>query len=181
MQQRQHKDPVERLVSAYETMLERVHNAADTAERKTLPWLRETLGDARERAVELGELTREEADKVSRYVERDVREAAGFIADTGQEFRDWWAFDKALIQDRLLEMLSGMADATSRALQDIAERAREASTYRSGEISAPGTLRCVACGHLLRLERAAEIPVCPDCQGKVFKRSVSSASETAQS
>ena len=48
------KDPVDRLVSAYESMLERVHEAADNAEKKTLPWLRESLAGAREKAVERG-------------------------------------------------------------------------------------------------------------------------------
>lgn len=165
------KDPVERLVGAYETMLERVHEAADSAERKTVPWLRETLAGARERAVELGELTREEADKVSSYVERDIHDAARFIADSGQEFRDWLAFDMSLIQDRFLDMMAGMADQTSRALQDIAERAREASTYHTGEITAPGVLECSACGEQLHFDRTGHIPPCPKCNGTVFRRS----------
>ena len=76
------KDPVDRLVNAYEAMLQRVHESADQAESKTLPWLRETLSTARERAVELEELTREEADRISAYVERDRHDAARFIADT---------------------------------------------------------------------------------------------------
>ena len=60
------RDPVDRMVAAYESMLERVHEAADTAEKKTVPWLREALANARDKAVELEELTREEADRVSR-------------------------------------------------------------------------------------------------------------------
>ena len=52
------RDPVDRLVDAYEAMLERVHEAADNAEKKTVPWMREALADARDKAVELEELTR---------------------------------------------------------------------------------------------------------------------------
>ena len=37
------KDAVDRLVAAYESMLERVHDAADTAEQKSVPWLREAV------------------------------------------------------------------------------------------------------------------------------------------
>lgn len=163
-------DPVERLVAAYEKMLGRVHEATETADQKGVPWLREALADAREKAVELEELTREEADKISRYVERDLRDAAEYLVDSGQEFRDWLAFDMSLIQDRFLEMFAGMADHTSRALREIAERARDASTYHTGEITAPGVLECTGCGELLHFEKTARIPPCPKCQQTRFQR-----------
>ena len=172
-------DPVDRLVSAYEAMLERVHEAADTAESKTVPWLREALANARERAVELEELTREEAEKISRYVERDLHEAASFLADTGQEFRDWLSFDWQLMQNRMLDMFAGMADQTSTALKDIAERAREASLYRTGEIAAPGVLECAECGELLHFKKTGHIPPCPKCQATVFRRKSGSSNEEA--
>jgi hypothetical protein len=165
-------DPVDRMVSAYEDMLQRVHEAADTAEQKTLPWLREALADAREKAVEFQELTREEADKVSRYVERDLQDAAGFLAETGQELRDWFAFDWQLMQNRMLDMFAGMADQTSQALKGFADQAREASLYHSGEVAAPGTLRCLACGTEQALESTGRIPACPKCGATRFERVV---------
>lgn len=164
------KEAVDRLVAAYETMLERVHETAERAEQKTVPWLRETLHQARDRAVELGELTREEADRVASYLERDIKDAAHFIADTGQEFRDWLRFDARVIGDRVLEMLGGMADKTAQALKEIAERAREATTYHTGEITGPGVLECTACGEHLHFEKTSRIPPCPKCKGTEFRR-----------
>lgn len=163
-------DPIDRLIKGYETMLERVHETADVGQRKGAPWLREALAGAREKAVELEELTREEAERISRYVERDIQDAAAFIADTGQEFRDWLAFDMSLIQDRFREMLAGMADQTSQALAEIAERARRASIYKTGEIAAPGTLECTGCGELLHFDKTGHIPPCPKCHGTEFRR-----------
>lgn len=170
MNDKPQKDPVDRLVDAYETMLERVHDAADQAEDKGVPWLRETLDNARDRAVELEELTREEADKISHYVERDIHDAAGFIADTGQEFRDWLRFDIQLIQDRVLDMMAGMADQTGAALKEIADRAREASRYHTGEITSPGTLECMACGASMHFKKTGHIPPCPKCSATDFRR-----------
>ena len=164
------KDPFDRMIDAYETMIERVHEAAESVEKQTGPWLRGAVGDARERAVELGELTREEADRVSRYVERDIKEAASFIADTGQEFRDWVNFDWQLMQNRMLDMFAGMADQTSMALQELADRAREASTYHTGEITSPGVLVCMDCGEELHFEKTGHIPPCPKCTGTDFQR-----------
>ena len=170
MSDKSKQDPVDRLVTAYEDMLQRVHEAAVTAESKTVPWLREALANARERAVELDELTREEADRISRYVERDLRDAAGFLAETGQEFRDWVSFDWRLMQDRMLEMFAGMADQTGQALRGFADQAREASQYHTGEITAPGRLECIACGESLHFKRTGHIPPCPKCQGTAFRR-----------
>lgn len=163
-------DAVERLVSAYEAMLEHVHNVVETAEKKTVPLLRETLQDAREKAVELGELTREEAEKVSQYVERDMHDAAEFIAETGQEFRDWFQFDWQVINQRLMEMFAGVADQTSLAFRDLAERARQASLYHSEEITGPGSLTCTRCGEVMHFSHVSRIPPCPGCHGTEFNR-----------
>jgi putative NIF3 family GTP cyclohydrolase 1 type 2 len=164
------RDTVDRLVDAYEAMLERVHDAADNAEKKTVPWMREALADARDKAVEFEELTREEAEKVSRYVERDLHDAATFIAETGQEFRDWVSFDWQLMQNRMLEMFAGMADQTGAALKGFAEQARQASLYRTGEITAPGVLECTECGEELHFEKTGHIPPCPKCNATRFQR-----------
>ena len=69
-------DPVDRLVGAYERMLERVNGALKHAEKTTVPTLRHALEQAREKAVELEEITREEAERVADYLERDMHDAA---------------------------------------------------------------------------------------------------------
>lgn len=164
------KDPIDRLVAAYERMLERVHESADVAEQKTLPWLRETLAEARERAVELGELSREEAERVATYVERDIHDAASFIVESGRAIHDWWDLDVAYLRDSVMSAFASMADHTSEALREIAERARAASEYHTGEITAPGVLECASCGELLHFKQTGHIPPCPKCQHTVFKR-----------
>lgn len=165
-----HKDPADRLVDAYDAMLERVHLAAETAEKRTIPWLRDALEDAREKAVELNELTREEADKVSQYIERDLHEAADFVAETGQELKDWLRYDMALIQDQMLNMFSNMVDHTSEALKNFADQAHQASIYRTGEVASPGVLKCSECGEELHFKKTGRIPPCPKCHATQFQR-----------
>ena len=163
-------DGVERMVKAYETMLERMHELLDKTERRTVPLLREAVTEARERAVELGELTREEAEKVSRYLERDMHDAANFLADTGQELREWFNFDLKLINQRLLDVFANVADQTSLAFRELAEQARQASLYRAEEITGPGTLVCTQCGEQVHFRHVSRIPPCPRCHGKEFSR-----------
>ena len=162
------RDPVDRMVEAYESMLQRVHDLFTDEEGNNT--LVEALAEAREKAVELGELTREEAEKLSVYVQRDIQDAAEYIADTGQELRDWFLFDWKLIEDRMFRMLAGVADQTSLQLKELARQAREASLYRTGEVTGPGTLVCVGCGKEIQFKKTGRIPPCSACSGTSFNR-----------
>jgi hypothetical protein len=170
MSDKEERDPVERLVDAYENMLERVDEMLGRAEKNALPTLKRSIEHAREKAVEMNELTREEAEKVAAYVERDMKDAAHFLTRTGEEFRDWFRFDIQLIENRLMEMFATVADRTRVELESLAERAREASLYHTGEITGPGTLVCTKCGKELHFHKAGHIPPCPKCHATEYQR-----------
>ncbi len=164
------KDPLDRMVAAYENMLQRVDELLGKAEETALPTLKNGLDHAREKAVELNELTREEAEKVASYVERDLHDAATFLHKTGDEFKDWLRFDLELIENRLLDMFAKVADKTSLELGRFAEQAREASLYHTGEITGPGTLVCSECGKEMHFHKTGHIPPCAGCRGTSFAR-----------
>jgi hypothetical protein len=166
------RDPIDRMVGAYETMLERVNEAMDVAEHKTVPAVRHALERARETAVELGELTREEAERVAGYLERDVTDAARYLADSGEELRSWLRFDLHLLEERLFDLFARAADQTSLQLHRWAEEARRASVYRTGEVTGPGSLKCTGCGREMHFSRPGHIPPCPACHGAEFKRPI---------
>lgn len=144
-----------------------------------MPAFREILEKVRDSMVELGELTREEATKVAHYVERDVKDAAAYIADTGEDLRKWWRFDLNLIEQRMLELFTSVADQTSVQLQNWAAQARRASAYHTGEVSGPGTLICDACGAEIHMHKAGRIPPCPKCHATTFKRPSEGETSTA--
>lgn len=160
----------EELTKAYERMLGQVHEALEYAEEQTEPRLRRLLDEMRDRAVEWGELTREEADRVAGYLERDLHDAANYLAQTGEDLRAWWRFDLAQVEERLMEMFTSVADQTRLQWEQWAEQVWVASHYRSGEISGLGTLRCASCGEDLSFPQPGEIPPCPKCGGTLFER-----------
>jgi len=162
--------PNDRLVDAYERMLGRTQEQIEQAQKETVPVLRELLDRVKENMVELGELTREEATKVAEYVERDIHDAAAYIAETGEDLRKWWRFDLELIEQRILDAFSRVADQTSLQLSTWAERARRASLYEAGEVAGPGTLVCTGCGSMLTMPRTGRIPPCAKCGGTSFQR-----------
>jgi polyhydroxyalkanoate synthesis regulator phasin len=159
----------DRLVKAYEQMLERVRDTLHEAEEAT-PKLRAMLDKARDHMVELGELTREEAQKISGYLERDIEDASQYLAETGEDLRAWWRFDLELIEQRMLDAFTSVADQTSLQLKQWSDRARQASLYQAGQITGPGTLACDRCGAETRFTRAGRIPPCADCGGLSFRR-----------
>ncbi len=163
-------DAGDRLVDAYEKMLKRTHDWIEQTQKESAPRFREMLGKVRDQMVELGELTREEANKVSEYIERDIKDAAHYIAETGEDLRDWWRFDLELMEQRMLDMFARVADQTSLNLAQWAESARLLSLYQAGEVTGPGTLICDQCGAETHLIKAGRIPPCADCGGTLFRR-----------
>ncbi|QIK37551.1 zinc ribbon-containing protein [Caldichromatium japonicum] len=166
----EHKDPNDRLVAAYERMLNWTHEVIDKAQQESAPRLREALDHAREQMIELGELTREEAQRISDYIQRDIEDAARYIAETGQDLRDWWRFDLELMERRMFEMFKLVADQTSLQWAQWAEAARRMSLYQAGEITGPGTLVCDRCGTEIHFVKAGRIPACAECGGLAFRR-----------
>lgn len=162
--------PIDRLTEAYEAMLQRVHEVVEDIEHTGSDRLRQALDQAREKAVELDELSREEAQRIGDYLARDLKDAARFVADTGADFRDWLRFDLQQVGDRMFEAFASVADKTRVELGQWSQWASEASQYRTGEITGPGTLACTACGKQLHFHKAGHIPPCPGCGATRFQR-----------
>jgi polyhydroxyalkanoate synthesis regulator phasin len=161
------KESTDRLVEAYEKMVHQLHEGVEHLEKQTLPNLRDRLAAVREKMVELGELSREEAEKVSGYLQRDLEDAAHFIAETNEEFRQWLRFDVELIEDRLLNSLAKVADQTSLQLKAWADRARR-TPYHTGEVTGPGSLACIACGRYWHYTKTGTLRLAPIAKPRNF-------------
>jgi len=165
--------PFDRLAAAYDRILQEVHDAIASAKENSLPGLKDYISDAREKMIELGELTREEAEKVSGYVERDMKDAANYLLETGEQLSAWWRFDVQQVENRMLEMFTSVADQTKLELEKLAQRAKRASgatLYHTGEVTGPGTLVCTSCGKEMHFRKTGHIPPCSGCKGTDFKR-----------
>lgn len=166
----QHPTPTERLISAYNRMMERIQELMEDTEDKAIPTLEEGVKQAGNKAVELGELTREEAEKIGGWIKRDMEEASLYIASGGREFADWLKFDIEQVESRLLDVLFSVADRTKLELEAF-ERSIEANNvYKAGEITGAGVLECKACGEQMRFYETTTIPPCAKCKGTKFMR-----------
>lgn len=164
----------DKLVAGYHTMMQRIKDALPQAREKTL---REHIDKAQEKAVTLGELSPEEAQKIGHYLHRDLKDAAYYTGDNQQALADWMRFDLQLIEERFLEMFSLMVDHTQIELHNLAERARQAIEWNSGEITGPGSLYCANCGKAVHFHQPDYIPPCPNCGARLFKRYLDESEE----
>lgn len=160
----------DKLVGAYKTMLDRIRTTLSHAEADAIPSLEHNLETAKEKATELNELTREEAERIGDYLRRDIEDAAHFLTASGKALRDWARFDMELVEDKFLDAFSGMVDQTRLELDWLERQANRYGTWHSGEVIGIGTLRCQACGEELHFHAPGHIPPCPACHGSVFKR-----------
>jgi len=160
----------DKLLQAYDTMLERLHTAVEQVETKTLPSIEEQLKHAQEKAIELGELTRDEAEKVAEYVQRDVDDISIYLEETKAEFSDWLSFESTLLESKIGDWLNLVADKTKLEWDKIKLQAVKSQLYHSGEITGSGTLECIACGQTLHFKKTGHIPPCPKCHKTEFKR-----------
>lgn len=164
------EDFEKKLIAAYDKMMERVNGFLDDAEQQAMPALQRNIDKAKQRAVELRELTSEEAEKVGAYLKRDLHEAADYLENTGKEFSSWFTFDLHLVEERMFDFFASAADKTRLELNRLASQARKAQEYHTGEIAAIGTLVCKDCGCEMHFKKTSRIPPCPKCHKTVFKR-----------
>jgi len=161
--------PSEGLGEAYEKLLLFTVKEARLLKEKTGPALHKLIDVSRNKISELGELSEEETEKVSDYLKRDLEEAAGYMAETGHDFKKWLALETEIAEDYLLEYFKEAADQTTVELSKL-KLAAENAEYHTGELTGPGVLICDACGEQLHFQKAGHIPPCAKCHGTHFHR-----------
>ena len=165
-----HNDPIDTLGAAYEKMFERAAENMHTAEVKTGSLLHKAVDEAKDKAVELEELSKDDAAKVSGWLKRDLDDALSYLSETGHELKDWLGFEKTLLENTTLDLLLKAADKTTVKSLLMKENVRQAFIYKTGEITSAGTLICDQCGEILHFYKAGKIPSCPSCHATTFRR-----------
>jgi hypothetical protein len=165
------EDRKERLAQAYDHMLEGVRDWIQELEDATVPAIEKALDNAREKTMELNELTREEADKVGEYLRRDLLHLGEHLDEKkDDDLRSWFRMDLELIETKLADLFSSVADRTTVELERLREIASLSEFWSTGEITGPGILECTACGEQLHFSKTGHIPPCPKCHATNFKR-----------
>lgn len=160
----------QKLTQAYEKMLHRTKTAYEDFNENTRPKIHEHIQEAKQKAVELGELTEEEAQQIADYLQRDLHDAAVYLVEFKQSLSDWLYFDWKLAESNLWKSFSKLADQTALELYEFKQQIRPKTEYKTGEVFGVGTVKCVDCEQLLHFRETSHIPPCPNCKGDSFVR-----------
>jgi len=172
MNKKKYDDPLDALGEAYEKLYE--HTAANIHKLKDFSDndLQQIIDEARDKAVELDELTEVDASKLTQWLKRDLGDALSYLSKSGHEIKDWLGFESSLLENELFYMFLETADKTTVELEQFKDNAIHPE-YHTGEITGPGTLSCNECGEKLHFYQIGKIPPCPKCHATVFHRSTS--------
>ena len=163
----------EKLVAAFEHMVENVADSVRDAEAALEPTIEEMVHNAKVLARDLYALTQEEAETLAATLKRDLHKANQILNREQRELKDWFSFDLELLEDRFIDLVANAADKAWLDFRAFEQANRHLELYTSGEICNAGAFRCDACGEIVRLERTAPLPQCPACGGDQFHRQTS--------
>jgi len=167
------EDPLDTLGDVYEKLYENIVKDLRESKEKTTEAFHKIIDEARDKAVELGELSSDDATRLADYLRRDLSEAINSISETGRELKDWLGFETALLETEILDRLLDIADPTTVELFKLKLESQSTPAWHTGEITGPGTLVCDNCGEKIHFYRAGKIPPCPKCHETSFHREIS--------
>ena len=160
----------EKLVAAFEHMVENVSESVHKAEEALAPSIDEMVHNAQQLARDVYTLTQEEAESLGATLKRDMQKANEVMNQQSKELKDWFSFDLTLVEDRFIDMIARAADKAWLDFRAFENEDHQASLYRSGEVCNAGSFSCNKCGEIIRLPATGQITACPACQHEKFYR-----------
>ena len=163
----------EKLIKAFDHMVEEVNQSIHKAEDALKPGVEEMVNNAQKLARDLYTLTQEESESLANTLKRDLHKANKAMNQQGKELKDWLSFDLTLVEDQFIDLIAKAADKTWLDFRAFESEDHQASIYHTGEICSAGTLSCNNCGKHVHFKKTSHIPPCADCHHTEFFRVVS--------
>ncbi|KEF31561.1 MAG: metalloendopeptidase [Gammaproteobacteria bacterium] len=159
-------------LEVYNRMLEKVQAGLKAAPEATLKTLEDEIVQAVEFEYELEEMTREEADLLGAYVQRDMEHLLHFVDETGEGLAEWLQLDISLLEHQLADQLLSVADRTLVDNLELRQKLanEDAGHYISGEVATAGMFRCLNCSHMLCLTATSHLEPCEACGSHYYER-----------
>jgi len=126
------------------------------------------LESARIQLTAAGDFGVEQGQELKRYLARDLDQTITKAQHWGNEARD--GFHSSRLGVDALASLVSILDLTSNALSSLSSKAKDALSYRSGELASAGTLSCQSCGQEVQLKTTGDVPFCPKCNATLFRK-----------
>ncbi|MFC1542337.1 NADP-dependent isocitrate dehydrogenase [Pseudomonadota bacterium] len=150
----------------YDEMAAKFKELFEAGAEKSSEYAHIAMEKAREQLTAAGKVSEEQGKKLKEFLERDFSHMADTVRDEAKI-----KLNPSRLGTGALASLSSLLEMAGSALTSAASKAKESLSCRSGEITAAGTLTCVACGHEMHFKKTGRIPPCPKCHKTEFKKS----------
>ncbi|MCM0612716.1 zinc ribbon-containing protein [Marinobacter sediminum] len=159
-------------LEAYDRMLQRVRGRLNELQESSLEILETEVQNAVEFEYELEEMTRDEADLLGAYLERDLEHLLHFVEETGEGLKEWLQLDISLLEHQLADSLFSVADQTFVDALELRQKLdnKDTSHYISGEVATAGMFRCLNCSHMRCLTATSHLEPCEACGSHYYER-----------
>lgn len=152
----------------YDRFAERARELFEAGQEKGKEAMEKAMEGAREQFAAAGEFSAEQGETFKKFMRRDLEQTAEEMRVLGQEARE--RLNPARLGAGALSSMARLLEVTGSALHNLSRKADDALRFKTGEITAAGTLTCVGCGQKVQLKRSAHIPPCPSCHGTEFRK-----------
>ncbi|MCD6187333.1 MAG: hypothetical protein J7K09_04125 [Desulfuromusa sp.] len=152
-------------VSLYEKMVSQTEELVGSG-RKTLD---EALKRVQDDWSSAGNFTREQSEKISTYVKRDIKHIVDSANKGKTNVKE--AVDPKRIGVGAKSIFSRILSSTAETLGDWAKKSEGNLEFKTGEITSPGSLTCKECGEVIHMKKTAKIPPCPKCHKTLYRKS----------
>jgi hypothetical protein len=159
----------EQEVSQYERLAARTRELLEAAREKTPKTVDEALEKAKEDMIAAGEFGRDQGRRLQAFLRRDLVATREHVAQMSQTLKE--TLEPQRVTSGIQSTLAHILDALGDALKDLASKAEEQLTYRTGELSSPGTLTCNSCGKRIHMTSTGRVPPCGKCHSTEFRKS----------
>ena len=167
------KSDRERLIKAFDHMVDNVSQTIHEAEEALEPTIDEMVHNAQDMARDIYKLSQEESEKLGEALKRDIQKANKTLNQQKKELKDWLSFDLSLVEDKFIELIARAADKSWLDFRSFENESKHGEIYRTGEVCSAGTLCCKSCAQTMNLSKTSHIPPCPKCHHTEFYRVVS--------
>lgn len=167
------KSDRERLIRAFDHMVENVSQAVHEAEEALAPTIDDMVQNAQTLASDIHKLSQEESEKLGEALKRDIQKANKTLNQQKKALKDWLSFDLAVVEDKFIELIARAADKSWLDFRSFENENKQNDIYRTGEVCSAGTLCCNNCAQTINFPKTSHIPPCPKCHHTEFYRVIS--------
>jgi isocitrate dehydrogenase len=150
----------------YDALAEKFKEEFESTTDNTVEIAKKAMEKARKKLTEAGQFTEEKGEKLKAFLENDFARVTREMKKDAKE-----KLNPSRLGAGALSSMSKLLHKTGVALSSFGDKADDALTCKSGEITSAGKLSCSACGYEMNFKKTGRIPPCPKCHKTVFKKS----------